>query len=206
MATSDARNEIKKRCPACHIELVTAGLVCPNDKTMLMAVKQDTNIGSTINGQYELIDELGKGGMSTVYKAKYLFNNEIVAFKVMNPELISDAQANKRFVLEGKTISSMHHPNLVKVYDLGVIDNTGQLFIAMEYINGISLSDLLKKLGPMDPIKAIKIFLQLCDALAVVHSNGIIHRDLKAGNIMVLNHHSDDNQRKFTTNYRRILV
>ncbi len=193
MTTSPQNREIKKKCPACHLELITSSLVCPNDKTMLMAIKDEISVGSTLNDQYELLSELGRGGMSTVYKAKFLFNNEILAVKVMNPDLISDAQASKRFILEGKAISSMHHPNLVKVHDLGVSTLTHQLFIAMECIEGESLSELIKKKGPINPIQAIKIFTQVCDALSVAHQNGIIHRDLKSSNIMVLNQDGQEN-------------
>lgn len=191
MNLNHTNKELKKRCPVCHNEFMTASPSCPKDGNMLMVIREEVGIGTVLNDQYELLSELGRGGMSIVYKGKHLYDNKVVAIKVLHSELMSEAQATQRFLLEGKAISSMSHKNLVKVYNLGV-SQTDQMFIVMECLEGKSLTDVINTEGNLDAFRVVNIFIQVCEALELAHHNGIIHRDLKSSNIMLLKTEEND--------------
>jgi serine/threonine protein kinase len=137
-----------------------------------------------IDGRYELLDEIGRGGMSVVYRAKDHQLDRHVAVKMLNRKYSSDVTAVKRFRREAIAASSINHPNIVGVYGFGVFN--GKPYIAMEYVEGVSLSDFLKQNGPLTREEAVPIFSQICDALAQTHKRGIVHRDLKPSNILLV--------------------
>jgi tRNA A-37 threonylcarbamoyl transferase component Bud32 len=131
--------------------------------------------------RYEIIEELGRGGMATVYKARDpLFERE-VAIKVLPPELSRDAQFRSRFIREARTIAALEHPSIVPVYDYG--ESYDQPYLVMRHMTGGSLTDLLRQ-GPLSLTQTSKILQRIGLALDAAHQKGIIHRDLKPGNIL----------------------
>jgi len=134
-------------------------------------------------GRYELIEKVGEGGMAVVYKAKDRLLNRYVAIKILRPEYTRDAQFVDSFRRESQAAAGLEHPNIISVYDVGKEGNIH--FIVMEYIDGMSLSDVIKIDAPMNYKEAISIAKQIASALSLAHKNNIIHRDIKPHNIMV---------------------
>jgi Tol biopolymer transport system component/predicted Ser/Thr protein kinase len=134
---------------------------------------------------YGIIEKLGEGGMGVVYKARDTHLDRFVAVKVLPPEKVADAERKRRFVQEAKAASALNHPNIVHVYDIS--SDGGVDFIAMEYVGGKTLDQLIPRKG-MRLNDALKLAVQVADALTRAHAAGIVHRDLKPGNIMVSEH------------------
>jgi Tol biopolymer transport system component/predicted Ser/Thr protein kinase len=138
-------------------------------------------IGRTIS-HYQIIEKIGEGGMGVVYKARDTHLDRFVAIKVLPPEKVADPGRKARFVREAKSASALNHPNIVHVYDIDQQDDIE--FMAMEFVAGKTLSELIPRKGI--PLKeALRIAIQVADALAAAHEVGIVHRDLKPGNILV---------------------
>jgi serine/threonine protein kinase/WD40 repeat protein len=131
---------------------------------------------------YEILEKLGEGGMGVVYKARDTHLDRFVALKVLPPEKVTDPSRKARFVQEAKAASALNHPNIVTVYDIA--SDAGQDFIAMEYVAGETLDQRIPRKG-MRLTEALKIAVQIADALARAHAAGIVHRDLKPSNVMV---------------------
>jgi len=129
---------------------------------------------------YELIREIGRGGVSTVYLARHELLDREVAIKVMSPVLAVEEGFNKRFIREGQTVAQLKHPGIVTVYDVAVADH--RPFIAMEYLPGGSLKDRIH--GPIRPEEAIDSLRTIADSLGYAHSRGVFHRDVKPENIL----------------------
>lgn len=142
------------------------------------------NPGDVVGDKYEILSFLGKGGMCTVYKARHLLLGRDVALKMLHEKLVVDKEAIQRFQREAVAISALKHPNIVEVYGFGVYQAVP--FMAMEFLEGKSLDQLLKEKIRLSREEALPIFTQILDALAHAHENGIIHRDLKPSNIMLL--------------------
>ncbi len=138
-------------------------------------------IGSKIN-QYLIQEKLGAGGQGTVYKALDTKLNRAVVIKVLPPELTSKTANFKRFEREAQLCSQLDHPNICTIYDFH--EDQGVYYIAMQYVEGKNVRQLVAG-RPLELRSAVSIAVQVCDALAYTHSRGIIHRDIKAGNIMV---------------------
>ncbi len=143
--------------------------------------QNDQMIGKTIAGRYEILQKLGEGGMGVVYKAMQTSVERIVALKILHPQMTVNEEALKRFQREAKTTSKLRHVNSIHIYDFGVEDNLS--FLVMEYIEGESLDDVIRKSGPLGLPRFANIIRQVCYALAEAHELGIVHRDLKPGNI-----------------------
>src|SRR5579864_51589 len=141
-------------------------------------------IGKIIS-HYTVLEKLGEGGMGVVYKARDTRLERFVAIKVLPAEKVADPDRKRRFVQEAKAASSLNHPNIITIYDIGQAEDVD--FIAMEYIDGRTLDRLISRNG-MRVNEALKYAVQIADALARAHSAGIVHRDLKPGNIMVNQH------------------
>jgi serine/threonine protein kinase len=137
----------------------------------------------TLAGRYELGDRLGSGGMSTVYRAVDRTLERTVAVKVLAEHLSDDERFVQRFRREALAVAKLIHPNIVQVYDSGIDD--GRHFIVMEYAEGRSGAQILQKQGPLDPETAADARAQACAGLDYAHRRGIIHRDVKPGNLMV---------------------
>jgi serine/threonine protein kinase len=140
-------------------------------------------IGSTIH-QYQILEKLGAGGQGTVYKAKDTKLNRTVVIKVLPPELTAKTANFKRFEREAQLCSQLDHPNICTIYDFH--EANGIYYIAMQYVEGKNVRQLVGG-RPLELKSALSIAIQVCDALAYAHSKNIIHRDIKAGNVMVNN-------------------
>jgi TolB-like protein/predicted Ser/Thr protein kinase len=133
-------------------------------------------------GHYRLLEKLGEGGMGVVYKAEDTKLRRPLAIKFLPPGLAGDMEARLRFEREAQAAAALNHPNIVTVYEIG--EHDGRTYIAMEYVDGRSLKDLLAA-GPLPFPDAVRIIVQVCDALERAHAAGIVHRDIKPGNVMV---------------------
>jgi serine/threonine protein kinase len=140
-------------------------------------------IGQTVSGRYVIEEKIGSGGMGVVYRARQLLVDRSVALKILPRDLADDTAAAKRFTQEAKAISQLRHPNVVTLYDFGLTDD-GRPFIAMEFVAGRTLTEVIKA-GPMDVRGATDIVRQVALALQAAHDMGIIHRDIKADNVMI---------------------
>jgi len=140
--------------------------------------------GQKINDRYQIIKSIGEGGMANVYLAYDTILDRDVAVKVLRGDLANDEKFVRRFQREALNASSLSHPNIVEVYDVG--EDNGQYFIVMEYIDGKNLKDLLKKRGKLTTTEVVDIMSQIADGLSVAHDSYIIHRDIKPQNIMIL--------------------
>jgi serine/threonine-protein kinase len=138
----------------------------------------------TLSGRYETGDKLGSGGMSNVYKATDRILERTVAVKILAEHLSDDERFVARFRREALAVAKLIHPNIVPVYDTGVDD--GRHYIVMEYVEGRSGAQILQRQGPCEPEIAAEIGVQACAGLDYAHRRGIIHRDVKPGNLMVV--------------------
>lgn len=148
--------------------------------------------GQKINDRYEIIRSIGEGGMANVYLGYDTILDRNVAIKILRGDLSTDEKFVRRFQREALSASSLAHPNIVEMYDVG--EDDGIYYIVMEYVEGKTLKQLLKKRGSLTLSEAIDIMLQLTDGMAHAHDSYIIHRDLKPQNIMI----KDDGQIKIT--------
>src|SRR5450755_1418314 len=139
-------------------------------------------ISGTKLGPYEIISPLGSGGMGEVYRARDTRLDRTVAVKILPAHLSSNPEARQRFEREARAISSLNHPYICVLHDVGNQD--GIDYLVMEYVQGESLDSRLKK-GPLSVKQALECGVQICDALEKAHRAGIVHRDLKPGNIML---------------------
>lgn len=140
--------------------------------------------GQKINDRYQIIKTIGEGGMANVYLAYDTILERNVAVKVLRGDLATDEKFVRRFQREALSASSLSHPNIVEVYDVG--EDNGIYYIVMEYIDGKHLKQLLKKRGKLSLNEVVDIMLQLTDGMACAHDSYIIHRDIKPQNIMIL--------------------
>ena len=148
--------------------------------------------GQKINDRYQIIKSIGEGGMANVYLAYDTILDRRVAVKVLRGDLSNDEKFVRRFQREALAASSLNHPNIVEMYDVG--EDNGIYYIVMEYVEGQTLKQLLKRRGSLTLSETIDIMLQLTDGMAHAHDSYIIHRDLKPQNIMI----QDDGQIKIT--------
>ncbi len=133
-------------------------------------------------GRYKIISKLGRGGMGVVYKAQDTVLDRTVAFKVLPESLKENPQALKNFLREAKSAAQLNHANIVTVYDAGEQD--GAYYIAMEYVDGHTLKEIIKHRGRISPGGIVHVLAQMCEALAYAHENKIVHRDVKTANAM----------------------
>ena len=142
----------------------------------------DARIGSEVAG-YRIVSVLGQGGMGTVYLAEQTSPRRNVVVKLLRPDLTRDEAFRQRFVHESEAAASTEHPNIVPIYSAGEAD--GVLYIAMRYVEGDDLRHLISNRGPLPPDRAIEIVSQIASALDVAHARGLVHRDVKPGNILL---------------------
>ncbi|MBS1952606.1 MAG: serine/threonine protein kinase [Cyanobacteria bacterium SZAS-4] len=148
-----------------------------------MPTAEDFKIGSTVGGKYRIEECLGQGGMGSVYRVTHLYLNKEFAMKAVNSCVTTDV-AMQRFQQEAKTATLLNHPSLVQVHDFGVFDDATP-YLVMDFIDGITFAEFLKQNGPISVDDVPVLFSQVCFALLSAHESGIVHRDIKPGNIML---------------------
>ncbi len=176
-------SEKSKYCANCGEQLIPTGEVNPSPTRTLFTVFKDLTIGSTFAGRYQVIEELGLGGMGRVYKVLDKTVDEKVALKLLNPDIAVQEQTIERFRNELKLARKISHRHVCRMYDLSEAE--GMPFITMEYISGEDLKSLIKRAGQISVGKAINLIQQILEGLVEAHRLGVIHRDLKPQNIMV---------------------
>src|SRR5205807_1803043 len=135
-------------------------------------------------GRYRLLEKIGEGGAAEVFRARDERLDRIVAIKLLRPQFLSDEPSRNRFAVEAKAAAGLSHPGIVDVYDFGEGPD-GTMFIAMQYVHGQNLKEIVHQRGRMPAIETVNIALQVCEALGVAHAKGLIHRDVKPQNIMI---------------------
>ena len=184
-------------CPKCHFENPDDTIYCGKCATQLKSSeeisdsptetietpKEELTTGSTFAGRYQIIEELGKGGMGRVYRVVDKKLDEEVALKLIKPEIASDRTTVERFSKELKFARKIVHKNVGRMYEL--MEDEGRYFITMEYVSGQDLKGLIRQTGQLTIGKSISIAKQVCEGLAEAHRLGVVHRDLKPHNIMI---------------------
>jgi TolB-like protein/Tfp pilus assembly protein PilF/tRNA A-37 threonylcarbamoyl transferase component Bud32 len=175
--------DTKQYCGDCGTQLSPFEDIKIEFSETLMAPVRELTTGSTFAGRYQIIEELGHGGMGKVYKA---FDKEVnvrVALKLVKPEIAADKNTIERFRNELKIAREISHRNICRMYDLGREAET--YFITMEYVSGEDLGSFLRRARRLDTGTAVSIARQVCEGLSEAHRQGVVHRDLKPGNIMI---------------------
>lgn len=144
----------------------------------------DNYIGKMLDGRYEILEAIGNGGMAVVYKAKCHRLNRLVAIKILKDENSQDSEFRRRFQAESQAVAMLSHPNIVSVYDVSQSGDTD--YIVMELIDGITLKQYMEKKGVLNWRETLHFTMQIAKALEHAHSRGIVHRDIKPHNIMIL--------------------
>jgi eukaryotic-like serine/threonine-protein kinase len=185
MGDTVSTGQVGKVCPQCGTEYPFEQRFCPNDGTTLRAKNATGDlVGSIIADRYHVVKKLGEGGMGQVYLAEHVKMGRKSAVKVMNPGMTQDPDAISRFNREASNASRINHPNVAAIYDFGETPE-GIIYLAMEFVEGDSLTSIIEKNGALAPQRAGDILRQAGEALAVAHDLGIVHRDLKPDNIMI---------------------
>ncbi len=176
-------------CTACHHANVDGARFCAKCGALLplpSADAGDSLIGQIVGGRYRVTQLLGEGGMGRVYLAEQQMGTNVrkVAVKTLQTQYAKDSQILARFHRECGTVSELEHPNTIQFFDFGQTPD-GQLYIAMEYVQGKSLAQALEQQGPMAADRVLRIFAQVCGSLEEAHGRGVVHRDLKPDNVIL---------------------
>jgi len=175
-----------KNCPVCAREFPDNVKFCPNDGQTLRAKGPLADlVGQVVADRYHITKKLGEGGMGTVYLGEHVKMGRKSAIKVMTQAMANDPDAVSRFNREASNASRLSHPNICQIYDFGETSD-GLIYLAMEFIEGCSLSDLIEREGALPLPRAASILRQSADALQVAHDQTIVHRDIKPDNIMIV--------------------
>lgn len=179
-----------KTCPSCRFENPIEARFCTQCRARLVPLAKaqikddDPFIDEVVDSRFRVIERIGKGGMATVYRAEQTSIRRQVALKILSPKLNSDIKLKERFRNEAALASRLNHPNTVTVHDFGITQE-GVLYIAMELIDGVSLTDEMTRRKTVPWKRACRIAAQISSSLQDAHENSIIHRDLKPDNIML---------------------
>ena len=183
-------NEKTKRCPYCSEEILVTAIKCKHCGSMLTSgdqstqkITSETKIKLALSDRYEIIRQIGKGGMATVYEAIQKNLNRKVALKVIHLNLIHDEEFLSRFHREAQISASLDHPNIVTVYDEGQAGDVH--YMAMQYLEGKDLHTIIREKGRLGEEETIRYVVPIAEALDYAHKKGVIHRDIKSGNIII---------------------
>lgn len=177
-----------KRCPECGLSFGLAQEQCSDDGALLQTEKVDPALGAVFGERYEIESVIGSGGMSVVYRAKHKLMDKVVAIKLLDPRLVRQQLAVKRFQQEAQAASRLNHPNVIVVHDFGLTPD-GQPYMVMDFLGGRSLQDILDENPSLSPKRAKKIFNQTASGLGHAHKMGVVHRDVKPNNIIIDHDH-----------------
>ena len=183
-ALPDALSSIGvKACPTCSTTYANDVGFCPRDGAALRSTA-GLQPGSVIRKKYEILSEIGRGGMGVVYRARHLIWNEEKALKVLTDEGAGAHQGLKGLLAEALVMRQLQHPHIVRVEDADYTEDQ-QLFVVMEYVAGQSVRERLQNSGPLAPEVALRIAADICSALSAAHQKGIVHRDIKPQNLLL---------------------
>jgi len=172
-----------KYCPACHRTYPADYNVCPADQSSLQSA-HELQPGMVIRNKYEILERIGIGGMGFVYRGRHVTFNEVCAIKIVNDAIAGDANFLQRFQTEAVVTRKLRHPNAVRVDDFDYTED-GRPFIVMELVQGKNVGEILESEGPMPVPRAVRVATQVAQALGFAHKLGIVHRDIKPGNIIL---------------------
>src|SRR3954451_10980318 len=173
-----------KKCPRCGDEYPDATTLCPSDGEALEK-DPDSLVGGTLAGKYRIDARVNEGGMGTVYCGTHVLMDKTVAIKGLSPSLCGDEKIVARFSREARAASRISHPNALSVTDFGE-DESGNVFLVMEYLSGKTLKQVIRDKGPLPLARVVDITRQVGEALNAAHQGGVVHHDLKSDNIMLL--------------------
>jgi len=185
--------DMRKICLRCGSKFASRAEYCPHDGSQLVTDDDiaDPLLGTVLLEQFRVDEQIGTGGMGTVYRAHQTTVGRDVAIKVLRVELARDEQALFRFGREARLAISLDHPNLVRVFLSGRLGD-GRLYIVMELLEGRSLADELDEHGPPSLERALIMTMKLCAGLGAVHAAGIVHRDIKPENVYLVQRGRDN--------------
>src|SRR5512141_2451503 len=179
-------------CPSCgHCADPAAGPLnfCPECGTDLRAADARGTaalLHKVIADRYRLLALLGEGGMGAVYKAEHIRMGKALALKILRPDFAREEGAVQRFRAEAQIVSRLSHPHTIAVFDFGEIEDGSGFYLAMEYVPGKDLAAILRERGPLPEARVARIGAQILGSLAEAHDAGIVHRDIKPGNVMLM--------------------
>jgi serine/threonine protein kinase len=173
-------------CPSCSQEVLEIDVKCPHCGAALGATGAHRMLGQVMLGQYELVDVLGQGGMSVVFKGKHKMTNQEVALKILPPEIAAQSQVKSRFLVEAKALAALDHSNIVHLYNVG--EQNGFFVLAMQYVQGHTWERMILENKRQDWASAVRITLDVLRALEYAHGRGVVHRDMKPSNVLVRAH------------------
>ncbi|MBP6837974.1 MAG: protein kinase [Kofleriaceae bacterium] len=171
------------QCPSCQAENLDIDLKCTQCGQPLTSTGAHRMIGSMVLGQYELVDILGQGGMSVVYKGRHNLTDQEVALKILPPELAAHAQVKSRFLEEAKALAALDHANIVHLYNFG--QENGCFVLAMQFIRGKTWERMIMENQRLDWTVSARITVDVLRALEYAHGRGVVHRDMKPSNVLV---------------------
>ena len=179
-----------KSCPRCGTEYAETITLCPSDGAVLQQTGDDL-IDQILADKYRIEELISEGGMGAVYRGTHILMDKKVAVKVLRPSLAADDTIVARFSREAKAASRIAHPHALSVTDFGESEN-GVVFLVMEYLSGKTLKNEIRNTGPMTLSRVVEIIRQVGSALDAAHAEGVIHRDLKSDNIMLVDSNGAD--------------
>ena len=171
-----------KFCKECGMHLVPSEDISVSHTKTIQRPAKELTMGAIFAGRYQLIKELGRGGMGVVYKAEDTKLKRTVAIKLLPPELTHISEVKERFMREAQAAAALDHPNICTVHEIDEAE--GKTFISMAYVEGQSLKEKIDK-GPLKLDETLDIAIQVASGLEEAHKKGVVHRDIKSANIMV---------------------
>ena len=173
-------------CPQCAREVLDIDVRCKHCGAALGSTGAHRMLGHVVLGTYELVDVLGQGGMSVVFKARHKLTEQEVALKILPPELAAHSQVKSRFLDEAKALAALDHPNIVHLYNFG--QENGSFVLAMQFVHGKTWERLILEQKRLDWKVSCRVTIDVLRALEYAHGRGIIHRDMKPSNVLVRAH------------------
>lgn len=181
---NEATTSAMKTCPRCGREFQDTTTLCPADGTVLEKTG-DELVGQMLTERYRIDERISEGGMGTVYRATHVLMDKRVAIKVLHPSLAADDKIVARFSREARAASRISHPHALNVTDFGESES-GVVFLVMEFLDGRTLKEVIQADGPLPLSRVAGIIEQVSGALDAAHGEGVVHRDLKSDNIMLV--------------------
>jgi serine/threonine protein kinase len=170
-------------CPSCNADVLDIDVKCKACGAHLGSTGAQRLIGTTVLAQYEIIDVLGQGGMSVVFRARHTMTDQEVALKVLPPDLAAYSQVKSRFLEEAKALAALDHPNIVHLYNFG--QENGSFVLAMQYVRGNTWERMILEQTKQEWPAAVRVCIDVLRALEYAHGRGVVHRDMKPSNVLV---------------------